>query len=49
MTKTVYRTAGGVRRSPQPRNAGRLTGSFEGMLSKLGLASAKLNKVRRKR
>ena len=49
MTKTVYRTVGSVRRSPRPGSSGRLTGSFDGMLVKLGLASGKLKRARRKR
>lgn len=49
MTKTLYRTIGGKRHSARPRSAGKLTGSFDGMLAKLGLASAKLQSARRKR
>lgn len=49
MTKTVYRTAGSVRRTSRPGNAGKLTGAFDGMLARLGLASSKLKRARRKR
>ncbi len=49
MTKTLYRTVGGIRRTPRPGNSGRLTGSFDGMLARLGLASGKLKRARRKR
>lgn len=49
MTKTVYRSVGSMRRTSRPRSAGKLTGAFDGMLARLGLASAKLQKSRRKR
>jgi hypothetical protein len=43
------RTRGVARRSPRPRSAGALSGSFTGMLAKLGLASTKLHRARKKR
>ncbi|GIW74972.1 MAG: hypothetical protein KatS3mg104_0035 [Phycisphaerae bacterium] len=49
MNKTIYRVAGGIRRTTRPRNAGKLTGAFDGMLARLGLASSRLKTARRKR
>ncbi|MBC7785727.1 MAG: hypothetical protein H7144_18010 [Burkholderiales bacterium] len=49
MTKTVYRSVGTVRRTPRPGNAGRISGSFDGMLVRLGLASSKLKRARKRR
>ncbi len=49
MTKTLYRTVGGKRHTARPRSAGKVAGSFDGMLARLGLASAKLQRARRKR
>jgi hypothetical protein len=53
LNKAIYRSVGGTRsvarRSPRPRSAGALSGSFSGMLAKLGLASTKLYRARKKR
>jgi len=53
LNKAIYRSVGGTRsvarRSPRPRSAGALSGSFTGMLAKLGLASTKLHRARKKR
>jgi len=52
MPKTVYRQVGSVRRTPRPRisqSSGSFAGSFDSLLSKLGFASLKLQRSRKRR
>lgn len=49
MSKTLYRSVAGMRRTSRPGNAGKLTGAFDGMLARLGLASTKLKRARKRR
>jgi hypothetical protein len=51
MPKTVYRHLGSVRRSPRPRvsQSTGVSGAFDSLLAKLGLASQQLKASRKRR
>ena len=51
MPKTVYRQVGSVRRTPRPRisQTSSFGGSFDSLLAKLGFASSKLQRSRKRR